>query len=107
MKVLLDENLPFELRPLLMPMHEVFTVAWMGWKGIANGELLRAAAAGGFEVLITMDRGIEYEQNPLALPCSVVVLTAKSTRIDDVRPLVPPILAALASLQPQSLTKVG
>jgi hypothetical protein len=37
MKILMDENPPHELRPLLMPMHDVFTVAFMGWAGIANG----------------------------------------------------------------------
>ena len=46
MKVLLDENLPHDLRKLL-PGHDVFTVAYLGWAGVKNGELLRRAAADG------------------------------------------------------------
>jgi hypothetical protein len=50
MKVLLDENLPHELRFLLMPAHEVFTVSYLGWSALENGELLAQAAASGFDV---------------------------------------------------------
>jgi len=62
MKVLLDENLPHQVR-LEIGGHDVFTTAFMGWAGIENGELLKVAAASGFDVLITTDRGMEYEQN--------------------------------------------
>jgi hypothetical protein len=106
-KLLLDENLPFELRPLLMPIHDVFTVAFMGWKGVANGRLLATAAAHGFDALITTDRGIEFEQNQTALPCSVVILQSPSNRIDDLRLLVPKLLTCLAALQPYTLSKVS
>lgn len=60
MKLLLDENLPHKLRQHL-PGHEVYTVAFMGWSGIRNGELLARAAAAGFEAMLTVDAGIEYE----------------------------------------------
>jgi predicted nuclease of predicted toxin-antitoxin system len=52
MKVLLDENLPHELRLLLMPMHEVFTVAFLGWSALENGDLLLQAASNGFDAMI-------------------------------------------------------
>ena len=52
MKLLLDENLPHRLRPLLLG-HEVFTVAYMNWKGIENGSLLALAASNGFYALVT------------------------------------------------------
>ena len=107
MKVLLDENLPHELRPLLMPMHEVFTVAYLGWTGIANGRLLSMAAADGFGVLVTTDRGYEHQQNLTRLPCAVVLLLARSNKIDDVRPLLTPLLLALDGLSPASLVKVS
>jgi len=55
MKVLLDENLPHELRLLLMPMHEVFTVSHLGWSALENGALLSQAASNGFDALITKD----------------------------------------------------
>jgi hypothetical protein len=61
MKLLLDENLPHRLRPLLVG-HEVFTVAYMQWAGIENGALLALAAANGFDALITKDNGMPYER---------------------------------------------
>jgi len=106
MKVLLDENLPHELRLLLMPMHEVFTVSYLGWSALENGDLLSQAAAKGFEALITKDQGIEHEQNVASLPLSVVVLRAKTNKIDDIRPLVPELLSALVTLKPRSLVRV-
>jgi hypothetical protein len=106
-KLLLDENIPFEFRPLLMPAHDVFTVAWMRWKGIANGRLLTLAAADGFDAVVTTDAGLEYQQNQHALPCSVVVLSAKSNRINDLRPLVPALLSALDLLPPRTLVVLG
>ena len=62
MLVLLDENLPQRLR-LLLHGHEVRTVAYQGWTGLVNGALLRAAEQAGFEVLVTADQGIPYQQN--------------------------------------------
>jgi predicted nuclease of predicted toxin-antitoxin system len=107
MKVLLDENLPHDLRPLLMPMHEVFTVAYLGWSALENGDLLSQAALQGFDVLVTKDQGIEHEQNLTNLPLAVVVIRAKTNKIDDIRPLVPALLAALNSLAPRTLIKIG
>ena len=107
MKVLLDENLPHRLRRLLGPMHQGFTVTYMGWNGLANGELLRAASAAGFDVLLTTDRGLEYEQNQASLPCSVVILHVASNAFNDLQPLVPEIQIALDSLPPRTLLKIG
>jgi hypothetical protein len=106
MKVLLDENLPHELRSLLMPIHEPYTVTYLGWNGIENGHLLLLAAGDGFDVLVTTDRGLEYQQNADALPCSVIVLIAKSNKIDDLRPLVPKLLRTLETLASRTFAKV-
>jgi len=106
MKVLLDENLPHELRLLLMPMHEVFSVSHLGWSSLENGDLLAQAASNGFDALITKDQGIEHEQNMAKLPLAVVVLRARTNKIDDIRPLVPGLLSALASLKPRSLLRI-
>jgi predicted nuclease of predicted toxin-antitoxin system len=97
MKVLLDENLPHELRPLLVG-HEVFTVSYLKWKGLQNGELLERAAAEGFRVLVTTDRGIEYEQHAATLPCSVIVLRCTANKIEHLQPLVGNLLVALDEL---------
>ena len=64
MKVLLDENLPHLLRNNLRD-HDAFTVRYMGWAGLQNGELLRAAEDDGFEVFITGDQTLSYERTLL------------------------------------------
>jgi hypothetical protein len=62
MKVLLDENLPHDFRHEIAG-HDVFTVDFLGWSGLKNGELLAQAAASGFDALLTMDSGVPYQQN--------------------------------------------
>jgi len=105
MKLLLDENLPHRLRPLLVG-HEVFTVAFMRWNGLGNGELLGLAAQHGFDAVLTKDTGIPYEQNTSKLPCAIVILEAKSNSLDDIQPLIPALLAVLISLQPKTVVRV-
>ena len=106
MKLLLDENMPQKLRQHL-PGHDVFTTAYMKWAGIKNGELLALAAAEGFDALLTVDAGIEYEQNLQVLPCSVVIIKAESNAFEHIEPVLPAVLTALANLAPRCLVKVG
>lgn len=106
MKLLLDENLPHPLRDHL-PGHDVYTVAYMGWSGRKNGELLALAAQDHFDALITIDAGIEYQQNLGALPCAVVLLVAESNAFEHLEPLLPKLLAALQALQPRTLVRVA
>lgn len=106
MKLLLDENLPHQIRSEL-PGHDVFTVAYMRWVGVENGDLLRLAAAAGFDALITNDRGMEYQQNVGTLPLAVVVLLAKANTIEAIRPLYGELLAALARLRPREFVKLA
>lgn len=75
MKVLLDENLDHSLRKLLSG-HDVVTVSFMGWAGLKNGELLRAAEDNGVEVLVTGDRTLHYEQKLTERRLAIVVLSA-------------------------------
>jgi predicted nuclease of predicted toxin-antitoxin system len=106
MKLLLDENLPHRLRPLLVG-HEVYTVTYMKWNGVENGDLLARAAKEGFEAIVTKDNGMPYEQNYMALPCALIVLRARSNALDDIKPLVSQILASLQSLTPRSIVRIG
>jgi hypothetical protein len=105
MKLLLDENLPHELRHLLVG-HSTFTATYMGWSGLANGELLKAAAEDGFDAMLTMDSGIPHQQNPGTLPCSVVMIKAKSNAMVHLAPLVPQLLRALQTSAPKSIIHV-
>jgi hypothetical protein len=104
MRLLLDECMPKRLKYEL-PGHEVHTVREMGWAGIKNGALLRLASS-RFDALLTVDQGIEYQQDLSGLTLGLVVLFASSNDIDDLRPLLPSTLAALVLLQPGQLVKV-
>ena len=105
MRILLDESLPSELT-LELPGHDVRTVQNTGWSGLRNGDLLRRAAD-HFDVFVTADQNLQYQQNLSALPVSVVVLVAKSNRIEDLRPLAPPLLACLENLTERTLIRIG
>lgn len=96
-RVLLDENLPRKLKWSLDA--ETLTVPERSWGGIKNGRLLQLAAA-EFDVLLTMDRGIGYQQNLSGIDLCLVVLSAVSNDIDDLLPLVPGINAALREAAP-------
>ena len=69
MRILLDEDLPRRLAAMLVG-HEVSTVQRNGWTGIKNGRLLGLAAA-GFDVFLTMDRNLEFQQNLATLPIAI------------------------------------
>ncbi|HEY0007771.1 MAG TPA: DUF5615 family PIN-like protein [Tepidisphaeraceae bacterium] len=107
MKLLLDENLPHDLRHYIA-RHEIFTVAYMNWDGLTNGRLLTAAAAeAGFDGLITLDSGIAYQTNVNTLPISVVVLHAPNNRTLTLLPLVNDLLDALFTLKPRTIVHIG
>jgi hypothetical protein len=78
----------------------------MGWSGISNGELLRIAAANGFDAVISNDRGLEYQQNQATLPLSVVVLLAKDNKLKTIESMVPALIAALDDLKQRSYVTI-
>jgi hypothetical protein len=106
MKVLLDENLPHALRAQL-PGHDVFTVQYLGWSGTKNGRLLTRAVNAGFDVMVTMDDGVAYQQNIATLRLSVIVLEAVSNDIDDLRPLLPRLRKTIKSAKPGTVQRIG
>lgn len=105
MRILLDESVPGRLGALLIG-HESVTVQRRGWSSIKNGKLL-ALAAGEFDVVLTADKGMEYQQNISTLPVAVLIVLARSNRLEDMAPAVPSILAALQDLPPRALRKVA
>jgi hypothetical protein len=104
-RVLLDEQLPRQLGPSLIG-HEVRTVPQESWAGLKNGELLDRAEAAGFGALVTGDQSLEFQQNIAKRRLGVVVLKAASNAIEDLLPLVPGILAALAALRAGTVSRV-
>ena len=105
MRLLLDECVPKRLKREL-PGHDARTVQDLGWAGIKNGALLRLAN-GQFDTLLTVDQGIEYQQNLSGLSISVVVMMAPSNDVDDLRPLLPGVEEALIKLRPGEIIRVG
>ena len=78
----------------------------MGWAGIKNGALLKLAD-GQFDALLTVDHGIEYQQNVSGLRISVVIMLAPSNDVDDLQPLLPAVEQVLTSLRPGEIMRVG
>ena len=106
MRVLLDENLPHTLRKLFKNPIEVITVSYRGWAGKANGELLHLAAD-EFDVFITMDRSIPYQQSLVELQMGIVLLEADSNRDEDLAPLIPHVNSILETLKAGEVVRVG
>ena len=105
MRVLLDEQLPRQLARHLVG-HEVRTVQQQAWAGLKNGVLLTAAEAAGFAVFVTGDKNLEHQQNLAGRTLGVVVLTALSNALEDLIPLVPETLTAIARVQPGQVLRV-
>jgi hypothetical protein len=100
MRIRLDEDMPRRLGEHLIG-HEVSTVPQSGWVGTKNGKLL-ALAATKFDVFVTMDQNIEFQQNLATLPVPALVVRAMSNRIEHLKPLVPKMLKELIHIQPRS-----
>lgn len=95
MRVFLDECVDWRLARDIAG-HDVKTARQMGWTAIKNGELLALAAA-EFDVFVTVDRNLSFQQNLTSQPVAVIVLRAKSSRLSDLRPLIPRLLSVIAS----------
>ena len=106
MKILLDECIPRKFKNSF-PSHACRTVAEEGLSGRKNGELLRLAEASGFDVFISLDRGLEYEQNLRSRKIKIILVTASSNRLQDLLAHVPEIQRVLASPLKFDLIKVG
>lgn len=105
MNLLLDECIDRRLAKELKG-HIVKTVPQMGWATIENGRLL-ALAEGRFDVFVTVDRNLSFQQHLLKYKIAVLVIRSRSNRIDDLRPLVPAILSALRKCKAGRLVRVG
>lgn len=104
MRILLDENIPRKLKHAF-PGYVVSTVPGMGWSGISNGELL-TKAEGVFDVLVTFDKSIQYQQNFTDRRLILVTLIAIHNKIQYLLPLIPDVLATLQNAQPGQVINV-
>lgn len=106
MRVVLDECLP---RPLGAQLrgHRVTTVQNEGWAGTTNGELLKRIGEAGHEAFITVDKNLPRQQALRGIAFGIVVLKAKSNKLEHLTPLIRKILAALNTLRPGTVTVVS
>jgi predicted nuclease of predicted toxin-antitoxin system len=79
-KILFDHNVPKRLRQLL-PNHDIATASEMGWAELGNGDLLACAEANGFEVMITGDKNLSYQQNLTGRVLALIVLDTNSWKV--------------------------
>ena len=105
MKVLLEECVDWRLARELAG-HDVKTARQMSWSTVMNGELL-ALAAKDFDVFVTVDRNLSFQQNIPAFTIAVIVLRARSNRLADLLPLVPELLASIPVAKAGVATFVG
>jgi predicted nuclease of predicted toxin-antitoxin system len=106
MRILIDECLPGPIIEFLRPFgHEYMTVREIGLGGKKNGELL-ALADGKWDILLTNDKNIKYQQNMRGRRISILILSAKSNRLEDLLPLIPACADALRSIQSGQVVEV-
>ena len=106
MRLLLDECVPRKFK-LALPGHEVSTAREMGWSGKKNGELLALMRQHRFEVFVTADQNVEFQQNVKVSGIAVIVLDARTNRLIELRPLAPAVLRKLSTIRPGTLERVS
>ncbi|MDX6288765.1 MAG: hypothetical protein QOH42_564 [Blastocatellia bacterium] len=105
MKILLDECVPQRLGRLL-PEHDVITTPQAGWAGITNGDLLQRASK-DFDVFVTVDRNLAFQQNPSNLPLPVIVIHARSNKLRDMQQHLPALQQTLSSGLARQVYHIG
>ena len=105
MRILLDECVP---RPLMNQLsgHMVKTTRQMNWAGVENGDLLKLAET-SFDVFLTVDRNLQYQQNLGGYQLAVILLVAKSNKLESLQPLIPSVLEALDTIQVGDTIRIG
>jgi predicted nuclease of predicted toxin-antitoxin system len=106
MRILIDECLNWRLGRALSG-HYAISVQRMGWSGVRNGELLALAEKNQFDVFLTGDRNLMFQQNTTQCRIAVVVLEAPGIQLHLTLPLMPKVLALLSSLRPGQVVRVG
>ena len=106
MRILIDECLNW--RPgRALTGHYAISAQRMGWSGIKNGQLLALAEQNQFDVFLTGDRNLSFQQNTTRLRIAVMVLEAEGIQLHHTLPLMPKVLAALPSLTPGQVIRIG
>jgi len=103
MKILLDENIPKKLKFDFAVNDEVSTVQEMNWQGKKNGELLGLLTFSGFDIFITLDKNLQFQQNLTRFSIKIIILDAVDSRYQTLQPLIIKISESLKSSPNQLL----
>jgi predicted nuclease of predicted toxin-antitoxin system len=106
MRILLDESLPLKLHNSFSKKHEVSTVKDEGWLGKKNGELLKLITTNDFELFVTVDRNLQYQQNLKNISFTLVVLCAPDNRLTTLQKLVKKIFERIAENNLQNVIEI-
>jgi predicted nuclease of predicted toxin-antitoxin system len=106
MRILIDECLNWRLGRALTG-HYAVSVQRMGWSGVKNGDLLALAEKNQFEVFLTGDRNLAFQQSTAGVRIAVVVLEAPGIQLHHTLPLIPKVMTLLSSLQPGQVVRIG
>ena len=94
MKILLDECVTKHLKPFLSE-HEVVTVREMGWSGIKNGKLIALCVENQFDILLSIDKNLQYQQNLDKYALTIVILNSSTSKVEDLKEFIPSLLITI------------
>ena len=107
MKILLDECVPKPIKySLSVEGHECSTVPEAGFSGRTNGELLSLAES-KFEAFVTLDKGVQFQQNLAESRIAILLIRSRSRRVEDILPHIAACLLALRSIKPGQFIQIG
>lgn len=104
--IFLDECVPKKLKRELGSYATRHISEMHGWPGTKNGALLRLVADAGFDIFLTTDQSLRYQQNLSKFPLAYIVLIAPSNKMKHLRPLAPRVLATLETIQTGALIEI-
>ncbi len=103
MKILLDECVTKKLKKHFNNEHQVLTVSQMNWNGFKNGELMKACVDNGFDVLLTIDKNLMYQQNMDKYNLAIVVLNSTTSKIEELKDFILAFENQASSFQPHQI----
>ncbi len=106
MKILLDECVPERFRRCF-PDHDVHSAKWAGFSGRKNGELLRLAAEAGYQVLLTVDQGMPFQQSISIQTIALLVISVPRNDLETLKTMVDAVSRALATIAAGQTVKLN
>lgn len=98
MKILLDECVTKHLKPFLVG-HEVFTVRELGWSGIKNGVPMKQCVEEQFDILLTIDKNLQYQQNLDSYPITIIILNSITSKVEELKDFIPLFLKKIQNFE--------